>query len=234
MRLFVGYGYNERDAWIEKQVYPVLRAAGYAVVDGKDMVGDQLSDTVKSRINQSDVAVGFLTAREGQAEAEFSSHLWVYAEMLYASETRRIPVLQVREKGVKVPDTLFGDVAYIELDQHDRLACVALLVAQLARQHLQRIRLDLHSDGLRPKLMAWRKQPAFRVAYRTRDELGLESDTLEGRLETVNQEFFLNVRGLPPGAQIEVDGMLNGSVCFTSGWVSNSGAVTVKVYESGS
>ena len=39
MRVFVGYGYNDRDAWIETHVFPILRCAGFSIVHGKDMHG---------------------------------------------------------------------------------------------------------------------------------------------------------------------------------------------------
>jgi hypothetical protein len=77
MRVFVGYGYNERDKWIEDRVFPILRCAGFTVVHGKDMVGQPLEAGVVQRIDQSDAVIGFFTIREGTAAAEFNSHLWV-------------------------------------------------------------------------------------------------------------------------------------------------------------
>jgi hypothetical protein len=57
MKVFVGFGYNGRDQWIEDQVFPILRDMGFTVVDGKDMHGEILQSEVQSRIEQSD-AVG--------------------------------------------------------------------------------------------------------------------------------------------------------------------------------
>ena len=36
MRIFVAYGYNARDAWIEDLVFDVIRAADLEPVDGKE------------------------------------------------------------------------------------------------------------------------------------------------------------------------------------------------------
>ena len=33
MKVFVGFGYNDRDRWIEEQVFPILRGMGFGVVD---------------------------------------------------------------------------------------------------------------------------------------------------------------------------------------------------------
>src|SRR5262245_24151545 len=135
MRVFVGYGYNERDAWIETHVFPILRASGFHVVDGRDLYGEELSDAVKRRLDRSDAAVGFLTIRDGQGDADFTSHMWVRDELSYALNVRKIPIIPVREVGVKVPDALLGNIAYVPLDQTDRLGCVAKVIAALGLKY---------------------------------------------------------------------------------------------------
>ena len=42
MRIFVGYGYNERDKWVEDYVLPLLVAFGCEVVHGKAVYGGAL------------------------------------------------------------------------------------------------------------------------------------------------------------------------------------------------
>jgi hypothetical protein len=103
MRVFVGYGYNERDKWIEDRLFPILRCAGFAGRNGKGMEGKELHNEVKRRLEQSDAAIGFFTTREGQGEADFTSHIWVRDEMIYAISKQIIPV---REWGAKLPDGL--------------------------------------------------------------------------------------------------------------------------------
>jgi hypothetical protein len=43
MRLFIGYGYNDRDKWIEELVFPLAEALGCEVVRGKVMYGETLA-----------------------------------------------------------------------------------------------------------------------------------------------------------------------------------------------
>jgi hypothetical protein len=227
MRIFVGFGYNERDRWIEDQVVPILRSVGYTVVDGKDLVGQQLQSGVEQRIEKSDAAIGFFTIRDGQGDADYTSHIWVRDEMLYAKAKNK-PMVLVREDGVKLPQGLFGDIGFITLDQADRLACVAAMLAALGQKQMRRLRLD-PSEELRPKMYGWRNNPGFLVRYRTLSADGYESNFREGRLELVDQGFYLNVAEVPAKAYVEVEGVLNNAVQFSSGWVS-ADAVQVKVF----
>jgi hypothetical protein len=228
MRVFVGFGYNDRDSWIEKQVFPILSGMGFTVVDGKGMHGVKLQPEVETRIDQSDAAIGFFTIREGQGDADFTSHLWVRDEMVYAI-AKKMPIVPIKEEGVKVPDGLMGDRQYILLRQNDRLACVAELVSAIGRRNIRRLKLDTESDQLRKDIRQWRKTAGFVVRYRTQDESGIESQYREGRLELVDQGFYLNVSDLPKRAYVEVEGISNGVIQFSSGWASTD-AVQVMIF----
>lgn len=228
MRIFVGFGYNNRDGWIEGQVFPILRGMGFNVVDGKDMHGEILQPAVQARIEQSDAAVGFFTLREGQGEAEFNSHIWVRDEMVYAHAKGK-PIVYVKEEGARVQDGLLGNRQYIPLLQSDRLACVVELIGVLGRRDIRRLKLDPEDDELRRSLWKWKNTADFVIKYRTRDEDGNESIYRPGRLELVEQGFYLNVSDVPRRALIEVEGFLNGTSQLSSGWVS-ADAIQVKVF----
>ena len=64
--------------------------------------------------------------------------------------------------------------------------------------------------------------------YRTQNSEGLESEYRNGRLEVIDQGFYLNLAEVPNKAYIEVEGVLNGTVQFSSGWVS-ADAVQIRV-----
>jgi hypothetical protein len=227
MKIFVGFGYNDRDQWIEEQVFPILRCMSFTVVHGKDMHGAILQPEVQTRIEQSDAAIGFFTIREGQGDADFNSHMWVRDEMVHANAKGKT-IIPVKEEGSRVPDGLLGDRQYIVLRQAERLACVVELVNALGRKNIRRLRLDPDGDQLRRNLQQWRRTAGFVIQYRTKDEEGLESPFRLGRLELVDQGFYLNVSEVPTRAYVEVEGMLNGATEFGSGWVS-ADAVNVKV-----
>jgi hypothetical protein len=225
MRIFVGYGYNERDQWIEEQVFPVLRCMGFTVVDGKDLHGQQLEQGVKDRLDQSDAAVGFFTIRDGQGEADFNSHIWVMNEITYFVAKDK-PIITIKEENVRVPDGLQGNRQHILLRQEDRLGCVSELCQALGRRNMRRLKLKPETDRLRQSLHRWRTDPAFELRYKTQDAAGLESEYRSGRLEEVDQTFYLNIADMPKPGFVDIEGILNGAPQFSSGWAS---AVAVEV-----
>jgi hypothetical protein len=227
MRVFVGYGYNERDKWIEDHVFPVLECMGFVVVHGKDMHGQILQPEVDFRIDQSDAVVGFFTEREGQGTADFTSHIWVRDEILHALLKNK-PVVLIREDTAKVPEGMIGNRQYIILRQNDRLACVAELVRALGRKNIRRIRLEPQSDELRQDLFRLQRTPGFEIRYQTQDENGMESQYKQGRLEIFRQGFYLNAMDVPHNAYVAVEGVLGTEVKFISGWES-ADAVMVKI-----
>src|SRR2546425_7914723 len=71
MRIFVGYGYNERDKWIEDYVIPLVIAFGCEVVHGKAVYGGALPDEGMKAIRTSDAVIGFTTRREALAPEQY-------------------------------------------------------------------------------------------------------------------------------------------------------------------
>jgi hypothetical protein len=228
MKVFVGFGYNERDKWIIGDVFPILHCMGFVVVTGEEMHGQELSPEVKRRIEQSDVVVGFLTKRDEQDKGDFNSHLWVQNELLWGVAKDK-PIIPIKEQNVKVPDAMLGNVQYILLRQDDRLACVAELVTALGRRNMRRVRLEPQADAMRKNINKWRMDQGFTIRYRTQDGVnGVESDFKTGRLEVFEYGFYLNLYDVPHRAYLDVEGVLNGQTMFTSGWTS-ADAVSIKI-----
>lgn len=225
MRIFVGYGYNDRDKWIEDQVFPLLESVGFRITHGKGLHGQSLQEGVIERLDQCDAAVGFFTLREGQGDADFTSHIWVRDEMVHFKATNK-PIVVIKEENVRLPEGLLGNVQYILLRQNDRLACVCEMVQALGRRNMHRLRLKPESTQLRRDIHQWRRDPAFLLRYKTQDANGLESQYRPGRLEEVDQSFYLNVLDVPRPGFIEIEGLLNGVSQFSSGWAS---AVAIEV-----
>ena len=224
MKVFVGYGYNAGDKWIEEQVFPILRAMAFVVVDGKDMHGEVLQPEVERRIEECDAAIGFFTIRDGQGEADFNSHIWVRDEMIYARGKSK-PIIPVREENVRLPDGLLGNRQYIPLSQNDRLACVVKIVEVLGARNIRRLKLETSDDVLRRNI--WQQRNNLDIRYRTQTD-GNESAYRQGRLERVNNAFYLNVSDVPTKALLEVEGKVGGNEIFNSGWVS-ADAVSVNI-----
>jgi len=226
MKVFVGYGYNDRDRWIEEQVFPILECFGFSIVTGKGMEGNELHNEVKVRIQQSDAAVGFFTLREGQEKAAFNSHIWVNDEMVYAEALGK-PIIPIKEDEV-ITSGLLANKVYITLCQKDRLSCVVHLIEALGRKNILRVKLVPNSDETNLALYRLRTNPSFKIRYRTQDENGIVSQHKDGRLELIRSGFYLNVVDIPSKGFLEIEGVLNGDVKFNSGWES-ADAIPVNV-----
>jgi hypothetical protein len=218
MKVFVGYGYNERDQWIESDVLPILDAMGFDILHGKDMHGQELQDAVKRRIEQSEGLVGFCTLREAQAEADFNTHPWVRDEMVYAL-ARNLPVVEVREEGVRNPAGIIGDRQRIQFKNENRLSCVRELVRALSRWNMRQIQLVTEDAAHAKELRQALRKPGFQIRYRTRLD-GVDSEHFSARLEAVLGGLYMNARGLPSTALVEVQALLDGQLLFSSDWES--------------
>ena len=87
IRVFVGYGYNARDVWIETYVIPLLKAFGCNVVHGEAVYGGVLADEVVRLIQSSDAMFGFTTRRDPIPgnDSQFTTHPWVVQEITTAN-----------------------------------------------------------------------------------------------------------------------------------------------------
>src|SRR5262245_59535417 len=131
MRLFVSYGFNDRDRWVEELVFPLLRATGCDVVHGKTEYGNGLAHSIRDTILDCDALIGFATRRELVGN-RWSTHRWVIEEL--ATAFGRLPVIEVRENGVDPqPGMLIGHhlISYEETHRDRCLVDIAQVAARL-------------------------------------------------------------------------------------------------------
>ena len=150
MRVFIGYGYNEQDRWIETYVIPLVEAFGCKVVHGKVAYGGALPPEVVDLIRSSDAMIGFTTRRDPAGPNQFTTHPWVVQELVTAyTQTSRIPFVEVREEGVAPPGGMLDAINAQRIDyrEADRAACL-LQVAQALRRLLDQ--LDVTTVRLGP------------------------------------------------------------------------------------
>ena len=138
MRIFVGYGYNQRDEWIDKFVFPLLMAFGCDVVHGKVVYGGMLPDEVMKAIRAADALIGFTTRREQIASGQYRTHDWVVQELLTAhAQDPSLPWVEVREEGVISPGGILESVSAQRIDyrENDRATCLIEIAQALRRFH---------------------------------------------------------------------------------------------------
>jgi|SRR5215831_3095548 len=219
MRIFVGYGYNPNDEWIERDVFPILEALGLEIVHGKDMYGETLADAVKERIEQSDAMVSFCTLRPGQENAEFNTHSWVRDEMVHAIAVKKL-VVEVRQNGVNLPSTITGERQRIPLDPNNKLRCIAEVIKAVNSWSIRKLLLVPSDQRLAKVIIRAVKNKSLIVRYRSRIK-NKSSKQFEGRLELVDNGLYLNAMGLPDGSLVEIEGTTNSDgTIFNTGWAS--------------
>jgi hypothetical protein len=165
MRLFVGYGYNSRDRWIEELVFPLVEAMGCQIVHGKATFGDTLAPEIKSLLLGSDAMLGFLTRRE-EAGNHWITHRWVIEEL--ASAFGQIPVVEIREIGVDAQYGMLAGVQRVQYSAQERDKClvqIAQAVGQIRDKVEHRV-FRLEPTEFVSLFRALVKKPGLRCSYR--------------------------------------------------------------------
>ena len=141
MRVFIGYGYNERDKWVEDYVFPLIAAMDCEIGHGKAVYGGALSEEIIKAIRASDAMIGFTTRREAADNGEFHTHEWVVQELTTAATARdpSIPWVEVREEGVRSPGGILegAGAQRIEYKEADRAGCLVRIAQAVQRFQAQ-------------------------------------------------------------------------------------------------
>lgn len=116
MKIFVGFGYHQNDAWIKEYVFPLIESFEGEVVSGEEIYGAVLSDGVKEKIKESDVLFAMFTPRDAMADGKFTTHDWVRDEYLHALNTDKRAVAFIESK-VNWNQGMAGNRQYVPFDE---------------------------------------------------------------------------------------------------------------------
>jgi hypothetical protein len=208
MRVFIGYGYNDRDKWIETYVFPLAEAFGCKVVHGKMAYGGALPPEVTDLIRGSDAMIGFTTRRDAAGPNQFTTHPWVMQELVTAhSQVPPIPFVEVREEGVIPPGGLLDAVnaQRIEYRESDRATCLLQTAQALARliARLNIVTIRLGPAAVVDQISVGLDDPGFRASYQT-----LRGDTLlpsvPVSVRPIRGSLFVKLRGLAEGDLVQI------------------------------
>ena len=206
MRIFVGYGYNERDKWIEQYVMPLVAAFGWEAVHGKAVYGGALPDEIIKTIHTADAMIGFTTRRDAIATGRFRTHDWVVQELMVA-HTQRIPWVEVREEGVDSPGGILeaADTQRIDYREEDRAICLVRIAQALKR----------FQDLTSVTMIRLGPLPAVEQISPLLDDASFSCtcQTLRGAVEfeprripvlPIKGGIFVQLRGLTPGELVRI------------------------------
>lgn len=203
MRIFVAFGYNPRDSWIEQMVFPIVEAFGSEVLTGEEMQGEQLSQGVLERINNSDALVAFTTRRDELKNGTWTTHKWVQQE-LSAAIAKPILVVEVREKDVDPQVGVDGDRQRINYEEAKRDECLVEIVKTIGRWH-ENLFVDLQLmpkefiDDVKPLLKHPHLKCRYKLMVRNR-----ESDFFNASIKPIKGGLFMAASDVPRDALIQI------------------------------
>jgi len=204
MKIFIAFGYNPRDAWIQQMVFPLVKAFGSDVLSGEEMQGERLSDGVLERIAESDALIAFTTRRDPLENGNWTTHKWVQQELATAIGAQKKLLAEVRENGVDPQVGLDGDRQRIAYDEAKRDECLVEIVKTIGRWH-QTVLVDLQLlpqkfiDDVRPLL----RNPRLKCEYMLMEK-GRESGPHKATIQPIKGGLFLTAANVPREAMIRV------------------------------
>lgn len=217
MKIFLGYGYNQRDEWVETLVEPLVQSFDFDVVSGKGLEGAVLREEVKSRISKASAAIGLATRRDAKQDGSWTTHRWVSDELTYA-DGQGLKTLEIREQGVEEQVGLRDGIGRLHFD----IAAKELLLVELAqvlqrwRRELSRVRLQLLPADIQRKIVPIYRDPGFECVYRAMIEAE-ESEPIKVRPIPLKGGLFIELKDVPLDAAVQVEISFDGRK-LTSGF----------------
>jgi hypothetical protein len=204
MRIFVAFGYNERDHWIPTMVTPIVRAFGDEFVTGEEMAGEVLSEGVIERIKGCEALIGFLTRRgEPDAEGVYKTHRWVSDEISQAIALKKF-VVEVREDRVDAQGGVAGDRQRIPYNEPERDRCLVEIVKAIGLWHrASRVKLQLLPADFAKEIFPYLNQNDIECKYSllVNGDIGEPFPT---KIVPISQGLFVLLTSVPPDALIQV------------------------------
>jgi hypothetical protein len=208
MRLFIGYGYNPRDEWIERLIFPLVRAFGCEIVHGKAVYGGTLPEEILKLIRSSDAMIGFTTRRERLENDRFTTHPWVIQEFIAAhSQAPSIPFVEVREDGVSPPGGILDALNTQRIDYKE--SKTAECFVDIARA-LERLRgqvgvttVRLGPESVVEQIGPLLDDPGFVCRFQTLRG-AMESPPRETSVFPIGGGLFLKLKGLTQGELVRL------------------------------
>jgi hypothetical protein len=218
MRIFVGYGYNNRDKWVEDYVFPLVVAFGCEVAHGKVAYGGALPEEIIKTIRSSDAMVGFTTRREPSSAGLFRTHQWVIDELLMA-HGEKLPWVEVREDGVESPGAILESagtrrIYYQEADRADCLVKIAQALSRF-REQTSIITVRLGPAATVDHISALLQDSTFACTCETLRGTR-ESPPRSIKVRPITGSLFVQLRGIGPDEFVRITISARGRVWRSS------------------
>jgi hypothetical protein len=216
MKIFVAYGYNDRDQWIPNLVFPIIKAFGDEVITGEQLQGDQITDAVIREIRQSDALIAFVTRRQKIDETRWTTHRWVTDEVAHALAYRLL-IAEIRENGVDEQGGIVGDRQRIIYNENEREKCLVEIVKILGKWHsTDTVRLQLLPDECVQAIRPLLRNPGLRCTYKILDNDGELGEEIPATILPITGGLFVHAKNVPRLSLIQLR-----VECSDKSWTSN-------------
>lgn len=228
MKVFLGFGYNAKDGWVNELVIPFLQTLGCEVLTGEAMQGDNLKEGVLERIAEADVCIGLLTKRDDpDGDGIFTTHKWVVQELSAAAALKKTS-FEIREHGVENQAGLLGSTQFFIFEDKAELL---LQIAQFVMK--EKSKLAFKTFMLLPQSFSDAIKPALKFTtckYRFWHK-GKEYEPQKANLLKMPAGFSVIIRNIPSDdALLELTVESPGGT-WSSGYVS-AGSINVELSKS--
>ncbi len=219
MKIFVGYGYNPRDKWIEDLIFPLItKAFNDEVVDGKEIYGQPISDEVRKKIEGCNGLLAFCTRRDELANGLWTTHRWVIDEFNYAL-AKNVKAVEIREDKVDPQGGIAANLQHLPFSMEAR-ETLMLEVAKIFgtwKTALTSKRLQLLPgniiDDVRP---FWKdRQDEIHCQYNFLVENN-ETPAFDSKLRKIGNGLCVDVENIPLGNNVMIELKVDGPGFFWS------------------
>jgi len=204
MKIFVAFGYNERDKWIPNLVFPIIKAFGDEVVSGEEVQGEQITDAVIREITQSNALMAFVTRRDKISGNRWTTHRWVTDELSNAIAFK-IPVAEIREIGVDEQGGIAGDRQRIIYNETERDKCLVEIVKTIGNWHSSAtVEMQLLPDKWVRTVRPLLRNPGLRCTYQILEQSGVMSEEIPGTILPITGGLFVHAKNVPRMSLIRI------------------------------
>ena len=204
MKIFVAFGYNERDKWIPNLVFPIIKAFGDEVVSGEEVQGEQITDAVIREIRQSNALIAFATRRDKINKNRWTTHRWVTDELSHAIAFK-LPVAEIREIGVDEQGGIAGDRQRIMYNESERDKCLVEIVKTLGNWHSSdTIELKLLPNECIQAVRPLLRDPGLRCTYQVLERNGMMGEAIPAQILPITGGLFVRAKNVPPMSYIQI------------------------------
>ncbi len=216
MKIFVAFGYNQRDKWIPSLVFPIIRAFGDEVVSGEELQGEQITDAVIREIRQSNALMAFVTRRDKIDDNRWTTHRWVTDELSHALAFK-LPVVEIRESGVDDQGGIAGDRQRVIYNENERDKCLVEIVKTLGNWHSnETMELQLLPEECAQAVRPLLRNPGLRCTYQILEKNGTMGEEMTATILPITGGLFIRAKNIPPMSYIRIR-----IECSGKSWSSN-------------